>query len=71
METIRIEIINPKAKSILNGLADLKLIKIKKDKRKSEFMDILTDLRQYSDSAPSIDDITKEVESAREARYEN
>mgnify|MGYP007079444734 CR=1 FL=1 len=35
METIRIDILNPKAKSILKGLADLNLISFKKEKKKS------------------------------------
>jgi hypothetical protein len=30
METIRLDIVNPKAKSLLKGLADLNLIRIKK-----------------------------------------
>ena len=32
METIRVDILNPKAKSLLKDLADLDLIRIKKDK---------------------------------------
>jgi trehalose-6-phosphate synthase len=71
METIRIEILNPKAKSILKGLADLNLISMKKEKKQSEFMDLLTKLRANSDTAPSLDEITKEVESVRSKRYEN
>lgn len=71
METIRIEILNPKAKSILKGLADLNLITIKKEKKQSEFLDLLTDLRINSDFAPSLDEITDEVESVRKKRYEN
>ncbi len=71
METIRIEILNPKAKNILKGLADLNLISIKKEKRKSDFMDLLTDLRSKADSAPSLDEITAEVEAVRRKRYED
>jgi len=71
METVRIEIINPKAKSILKGLADLNLISIKKEKRQSEFLDLLVKLRSKSKAAPSLDDITTEVESVRRNRYEN
>ncbi len=37
METIRIDIINPKAKKLLKDLADLNLIKINKEKYKSDF----------------------------------
>ena len=71
METIRIEILNPKAKSIIKGLADLNLISIKKEKKQSEFMDLLTKLRSNSDTAPTLDEITAEVESVRSKRYEN
>jgi trehalose-6-phosphate synthase len=71
METIRVEIINPKAKSILDGLADLKLIKIRKEKGKSNFSEILSKLRINSESAPNIDEITAEVEAVRKERYEN
>ena len=70
METLRIDILNPKAKSLLEDLADLDLIKIKKDKVKSEFKELLDKFRSNSDSAPSLDEITREVESVRKARYE-
>jgi len=70
METIRIDIINPKAKSILNDLADLKLIRIKKEEGKSEFKELLDKLRVDSDEAPSLNEIAAEVEAVRKARYE-
>ena len=70
METIRIDILNPKAKSLLKDLADLDLIRIKKEKVKSEFKELLDKLRIDSDSAPTLDEITAEVESVRKARYE-
>ena len=70
METIKIEILNPKAKSLLQDLADLKLIRIQKDKVRSEFQELLDKLRMKSSEAPSLDEITKEVEAVRKARYE-
>ena len=70
METIRVDILNPKAKSLLKGLADLDLIRIKKDKVKPEFKELLKNLRSDSDKAPSLDEITEEVEAVRKARYE-
>jgi len=70
MESVRIDILNPKAKSILKNLADLDLIRIKKDKGKSEFKELLDKLRIHSDEAPSLDEITAAVESVRRARYE-
>ena len=70
METIRVDILNPKAKSLLKDLADLDLIRIKKVKVKSEFKELLDKFRSNSDDAPSLDEITSEVESFRKARYE-
>jgi hypothetical protein len=70
METIRIDILNPKAKSLLKDLADLDLIRIKKEKVKFEFKELLDKFRINSDNAPSLEDITAEVESVRKARYE-
>jgi len=70
METLRIEIVNPKAKRILQDLADLNLITISKSfDSKVEFREILSKLRSNADTAPSLDEITKEVESVRALRY--
>ena len=72
METFRIEIINPKAKKLLKDLADLNLITIAKTiDNKEEFRDILLKLRSNADTAPSLDEITKEVEDIRASRYAN
>ena len=68
METIKIDILNPKAKSLLQDLADLKLIRIQKDKVRSEFQELLDKLRMKSAEAPSLDEITKEVEVVRKSR---
>ncbi len=62
--------LNPKAKSLLNDLADLKLIKIKRNKVKSEFAEILKKLRKHSATAPTLAEITAEVESVRKAKHE-
>ncbi|TCO11101.1 hypothetical protein [Natronoflexus pectinivorans] len=70
MESLRIEIINPKAKNIIKNLADMDLIRIKKEKVKNEFAELLEKLRRNSDKVPSLDEITKEVEKVRKARYE-
>jgi len=69
METIRIDIINPKAKKLLKDLADLKLIKIKKDV-KTDFSSLLQKLRTKSSESLSLNEITKEVENVRKSRYE-
>jgi len=70
MEIINIEIINPKAKKLLQNLADKKLISIiDNDNSKSNFKSLLEKLRKKSSAAPSLDEIEKEVESVRRKRY--
>ena len=70
METIQIDILNPKAKALLKSLADLNLIRIKKVKVKSELKEMLDVLRKNSDEVPSLEEITAEVESVRKNRYD-
>lgn len=70
MESIQIEILNPKAKKLLRYLADLNLIKINKTTKKSEFSSLLKKLRTNSADEISLDEITKEVEEVRKNRYE-
>lgn len=70
METFRIDILNPKAKSLLKNLADLNLIKINKVKKKSDFSVLLRKLRTRSENDIPLDEITKEVEEVRKSRYE-
>ncbi|MDX9941821.1 MAG: hypothetical protein RBS53_06320 [Bacteroidales bacterium] len=70
MESLRIEILNPKAKSLLESLADLNLIKIQKEIGEAAFAELLDRLRKNQDDSFSIEDITSEVESVREQRHE-
>jgi predicted AAA+ superfamily ATPase len=70
METVRIDILNPKAKKLLQDLADLDLIKINKEKEKSDFTVLLKKLRSRSNEPISPEEIAKEVETVRKARYE-
>jgi hypothetical protein len=53
MEALRIEILNPKVRDILDRLADLHLITISKE----------------SDSVPTANDIQEEVRQVRTDRY--
>lgn len=69
MNTMRIDILNPKATKLLNDLADLNLITIH-DTSKNGFEGILRKLRAKSKSAPSLEEITHEVELVRSKRYE-
>lgn len=70
METVRIDILNPKAKALLKDLADLNLIKINKDDPKKNFQSLLKKLRKHHLEAPSLEEITAEVKKVRKARYE-
>jgi hypothetical protein len=68
METIKIDIVNPKAKKIIKDLADLDLITIRgKDPLKS-FQTLLNNLRTKCKKI-SLEEITKEVELVRSKRY--
>jgi hypothetical protein len=70
MEALRIEILNPKVKTILKQLADLDLIAISTtDSPSLELKNLLKKLRSKSKEVPSLDDITKEIEIVRTERY--
>jgi len=65
MEAMSIEILNPKAKALLRNLASMNLITIKKQLSLSE---MLASLCRNEALAPSLENITKEVEVVRQAR---
>ena len=67
MEALSIEIVNPKAKILLQNLAAMNLINIKKEPSLSK---MLAKLRRNEAFVPSLEEITKEVETVRQARYE-
>jgi len=62
METIRVEIINPKARKLLNDLADMNLINIQ---LQDSFSELLSKFRNSEQQAPSLEEITAEVEAVR------
>jgi hypothetical protein len=66
METISVQINNPKAKQLLKDLAKLNLITIKPQ---LTLQRILDSMRKNSIDIPSIDEITAEVEQVRKERY--
>lgn len=66
---ISIEIINPEVESLLESLATLKYIKIKDDGIE-DFKKLLDRIRNNSQEEISLEEITKEVEIVRKARYE-
>lgn len=67
--SITIDILNPKAVKLLKNLAELNLISIKEESKK-DFADVLKNFRSNSKSAPSLEEITNEVEKVRAKRYE-
>lgn len=68
MSTMNIEILNPKAKKLLQNLADLNLIAIK-DSGQDPFFSTVRKLRAKK-SKISLNEITKEVEAVRSKRYD-
>jgi len=70
MEALRIEILNPKVKTILKQLADLDLIAISKMKGpETELKNLLKKFRSKLKEAPTLDEITREIEVVRAERY--
>ncbi len=67
METITINILNPKARKLINDLADMELIKINE---KSAIRKLLERTRRFSDEAPTLEEITEEVEIVRQQMYD-
>jgi hypothetical protein len=69
MQTYQVNILNPKAEKLLQDLADLNLISIKQTSEDS-FLKAIHKLRSKAvGNPPSLDDITKEVETVRAKRY--
>lgn len=67
METIKIDILNPKARKLLNDLADLDLIAIRKSS-KNDFSEVVQKLRTTSENILTEDEIAQEVEAVRSTR---
>lgn len=69
MSIIQIEIINPKANVLLQSLADMNLISITSP-NDDVFMKLVHKIRANAKrNTPSLNEITKEVELIRTARY--
>ncbi len=67
--TLQIEIMDPKAKRLLEDLADLGVISIKKNSPKERFATLLDQFRSQKGATPALEDITTEVEKVRAKRY--
>jgi hypothetical protein len=68
MDTMLINILNPKAAQLLKDMEEMELISIQKPDE-SDFASILKKLRSNSDSTPTLEEITAEVDSERTKRY--
>jgi hypothetical protein len=68
MNTIQVNILNPKAEVILKDMVKKNWITIQKPS-KSTFQSVLNNLRSKAKTAPSLKEITKEVELVRAKRY--
>ena len=67
--TLQVKILNPKATRLLQDLADLDLISIK-EPEEDGFLKIIKKLRKSAAAnPPSLEEITKEVESVRAKKY--
>ena len=68
MKTIELTILNPKAEVILKDMVKKNLIAIQKPS-KSTLQSVLNNFRSNAKTAPSLKEITKEVELVRAKRY--
>ena len=69
MTVITVELIDPRAKMLLEDLAKMNLIKIQEvETSKQRFSALLSRLRSREEEAPSLEEITKEVEEVRSER---
>ena len=70
METLTIDILNPKAKRLIKDLTDLDLISIRKPNQKSTLKRLLEMTRKPEAEALTLEEITAEVEIVRKEMYE-
>jgi phage-related protein len=72
MNTLTIDILNPKVEKLLLDLVDLELISIR-DEESNAFLKTLNFIRNKSElnEELTLDEITAEVEEVRSKRYED
>ena len=66
---LKIDILNPKVNALLENLVNLDF-RIRKEESDDDFTDLLNNFRNNAEDAPSLEEITKEVEAVRKCRYE-
>ena len=69
MDTYQIEIIEPKAKRLLDELVNLNLIKFRRVEPTHQFQELVQKIRAKEDAPLSLEEITAEVELVRAERY--
>ena len=67
METLTVNIVNPKAKKLLEAMEDLGLISIDNNNGSERLHD---KIRNVPGVKPTLDEITEEVELVRQQQYE-
>lgn len=70
METLTIDILNPKARKLLEDMEDMELITIRQNEAVERLERLLGKIRNLPEPAPTYEEITKEVEMVRQKRYE-
>lgn len=68
MQVLNIELINPKAITLLRGLEEMQLLTIRENI--NPFDAFLKNMRKKANNAPSLEEIALEVEQVRSSRYE-
>lgn len=68
METLKVDILDPRARKLLRNLADQNLITIRETSTDA-FRQLLTSLRNQTQQPPDLETITADVEKARTRRY--
>ena len=69
MDTYQIEIIEPRAKGLLDELVNLNLIRFRRVEPAQQFQELVQKIRAQDDDPPSFEEITAEVELVRNQRY--
>ncbi len=73
MNSIKVDILNPASLPLLEELAKLHLIAIRKEKspkgQSDDFMNLVQKIRSKTQNPPSLEEITAEVEQERAKMY--
>lgn len=70
METLTIDIINPKARKLLEGMNLITIRQNEAIERLERFIEKIRSVPEPVPALPSYEEITKEVEMVRQQRYE-